>query len=35
MEGPSDATGLAWWRVTTRGGSEGWVSAENLVLQPD
>ncbi len=35
VEGPSSANGLTWWRVQTKGGSEGWVNGENLVTQPD
>jgi hypothetical protein len=35
LEGPAAADGFTWWRVRTVGGVEGWVSGENLVLQPD
>ncbi|GAB4445432.1 MAG: hypothetical protein OHK0015_47690 [Chloroflexi bacterium OHK40] len=35
LEGPAPADGQTWWRVRTIGGNEGWVSGENLVLQPD
>lgn len=35
LEGPAPADGFTWWRVRTIGGNEGWVSGENLVLQPD
>ncbi|HMQ31984.1 MAG TPA: hypothetical protein PKD53_14740, partial [Chloroflexaceae bacterium] len=34
-EGPQSADGFSWWRVTTEGGSSGWVAGENLVTQPD
>lgn len=34
-EGPQAANGFTWWRVTTRGGNEGWVAGENLVTNPD
>lgn len=35
LEGPQAADGFSWWRARSRGGSEGWVAGENLVLQPD
>jgi hypothetical protein len=34
-EGPQDADGYTWWRITTEGGNTGWVAGENLVTQPD
>lgn len=34
-EGPRSAEGISWWRVTTEGGTAGWVAGENLVVQPD
>jgi hypothetical protein len=35
LEGPEQANGFPWYRVRTKGGSEGWVAGNNLVLQPD
>lgn len=35
LAGPESADGFTWWQVRTVGGAEGWVSGENLVLQPD
>ncbi|GAB4172261.1 MAG: hypothetical protein Fur005_34050 [Roseiflexaceae bacterium] len=35
LEGPQAVGEFTWWRVRTLGGREGWVSGENLVLQPD
>ncbi|NTU82889.1 MAG: hypothetical protein HGA45_26580 [Chloroflexales bacterium] len=35
QEGPQSADGFTWWRVTTKGGNDGWVAGENLVSQPD
>lgn len=34
-EGPLRAGGLSWWRVTTEGGSAGWVAGDHLVPRPD
>jgi large repetitive protein len=35
LEGPEEANDLPWYRVRTKGGQEGWVAGNNLVLQPD
>jgi hypothetical protein len=35
LAGPTAAGGQTWWQVRTVGGVEGWVAADNLVVQPD
>lgn len=35
LAGPTAASGQTWWQVRTVGGVEGWVAADNLVVQPD